>query len=130
NGLTVAAAARWAGVAVATLYYRRRIDASFADLWQEARAGADADAAAVRAAERAAAEAAQGTKVCAHGNKLLVRKRRRAVDFTPARKQLFLDHFAESCNQAAAAAAAGVTERHVRKALAEDEAFAEGFDVA
>lgn len=130
NGLTVAAAAKWAGVAVATAYYRRRIDAGFAALWREARAGADADAAAARATARAAAEAAQGTKVCAHGDKLLVRKRRRTVDFTPARKQLFLDHFADSCNMAAAAAAAGVTERAVRKALAEDEAFAEGFDMA
>ena len=130
NGLTVAAAAQWAGVAVQTIYYRRRIDAGFAALWREARAGADADAAAVRAAERAAAEAAQGTKVCAHGDRLLVRKRRRSVEFTPARRQVFLDHFAESCNMAAAAAAAGVSERHVRKALAEDESFAEAFDVA
>jgi hypothetical protein len=130
NGLTVAAAAKWAGVVVPTLYYRRRIDASFAALWREAVAGASADAAAARARERTAAEAAQGTKVCAHGDRLLVRKRRRAVDFTPERKQLFLDHFAESCNRAAAAAAVGVTDRAVRKALAEDAAFAEGFDVA
>lgn len=130
NGLTVAAAAKWAGVHVQTIYYRRRIDAGFAALWQEARAGVEADVAAVRAAERAAAEAAQGTKVCAHGDRLLVRKRRRPVDFTPERRQLFLDHFAESCNMEAAAAAAGVTGRSVRKALAEDEAFSEAFDVA
>jgi hypothetical protein len=130
NGLTVAAAARWAGVAVATLYYRRRIDASFAELWREAVAGASADVAAVRAAERAADEAAQGTKVCAHGDRVLVRKKRRIVDFTPERKQLFLDHIAESCNMDAAAAAAGVTGGAARKALAEDADFAEAFDVA
>ncbi len=65
-----------------------------------------------------------------HADRGIVRKRRRAVEFTRTRKQRFLDHFAGGCNMAASAAAAGVTERTVRKALAEDPAFAEGFDAA
>jgi hypothetical protein len=130
NGLTVKAAAKWAGVGTTTIYWLRRTDASFAELWREAFAGARADTADARAQERAAGDAAQGTKIAPHGDSVFMRKRRHAIEFTPARKQAFLDHFADSCNMPAAAAATGVTVRAVRKALAEDEAFSEGFDVA
>jgi hypothetical protein len=130
NGMTVKIAARWAEVGETAIYWLRRNDAGFAALWREAFAGAKADAAAARAQARAAADAAQGTKIANDGGTVLKRKRRPAVAFTPERKQLFLDHFAESCNMAAAAAAAGVTVRCVRKALAEDEAFSDAFDVA
>jgi hypothetical protein len=130
DGATVAAAAAAARVAVTTLYYRRRIDAAFAALWADAVAGASADIAAARAGGRAALDAAQGTMLREHPDRWLVRKRRRAVEFTRARRQVFLDHFAESCNMAAAAAAAGVTERTARKALAADPAFAGGFEAA
>ena len=130
NGMTVKAAARWAPVGTTAIYWLRRTDAGFADLWREAFAGARADAAAVRAQERAAGDMAQGTRVAAHGASPPKRRRRHAIEFTPERRQVFLDHFAESCNMAAAAAAAGVTVRAVRKTLAEDEAFSDGFDVA
>jgi hypothetical protein len=130
DGATVEGAAAAAGVAVATLYYRRKIDADFAALWDEAVAGASADAAAARGRERAAPDAAQGTAVREHSDRYLVRKRKRAVEFTRTRRQTFLDHFAASCNMAASAAAAGVTDWTVRKALAADPAFAEGFDAA
>ncbi|HTU09727.1 MAG TPA: hypothetical protein VMG08_02415 [Allosphingosinicella sp.] len=128
DGATVAGAARVAGVAVQTLYHRRRIDADFAACW--ARAGASADAAAARAAARAADDAAQGMAVREHATRWLVRKRLRAVEFTRARKQAFLDRFADGCNMAAAAAAAGVTDWTVRRALARDAAFAAGFEEA
>ncbi|HYD11533.1 MAG TPA: hypothetical protein VEC11_01665 [Allosphingosinicella sp.] len=130
NGLTVKAAAGWARVSTTAIYHRRRNDAGFAELWREAFAGAKADSAAVRARERAAADAAQGTKIAPHGDSVLMRKRRHAIEFTPERKQVFLDHFADSCNMPAAAAAAGVSVRAVRKALAEDEEFAAAFDGA
>jgi hypothetical protein len=126
----VAAAAAAAGVAVTTFYYRRKVDADFASLWAEAVAGASADAAAARARERAAKDDAQGMTVRDHPDRGVVRKRRRAVEFTRTRRQICLDHIAGGCNMAAAAAAAGVTERTVRKALAEDPAFAAGFDAA
>ena len=130
NGMTVKAAARWAGVGTTAIYHRRRTDAGFADLWREAFAGARADTTAARAQERTAGDSAQGTKIAADGGTVLKRKRRHAIEFTPQRKQVFLDHFADSCNMAAAAAEAGVTVRAVRKALAEDGTFAEGFDMA
>lgn len=130
NGMTVKAAARWAPVGETAIYWLRRADAGFAALWREAFAGAKADAAAARTEARAAADAAQGTKIADDGGTVLKRKRRHAVEFTPARRQVFLDHFADSCNMAAAAAAAGVTVRCVRKTLAEDEAFSDAFDMA
>jgi len=130
NGMTVKIAARWAAVGETAIYWLRRTDAGFAELWREAFAGAKADAAAVRAQARAALDSAQGTMIAPDSGSVLKRKRRPAVAFTPERKQVFLDHFAESCNMEAAAAAAGVTVRCVRKSLAEDEAFIAAFDVA
>ena len=130
NGATVKLAAAAARVPVATLYYRRRIDAEFAGLWRDAVAGASEDAAAARGRERAAKDAAQGMVVRDRADGLPVRKRRRAVEFTRTRRQTVLDHMAGGCNMAAAAAAAGVTERTVRKALAADSEFAEAFDAA
>jgi hypothetical protein len=130
DGATVLGAAASAGVAVATLYYRRKVDADFAALWADAVAGASENTAAERAGERAAKDAAQGMAVRDHPDRGVVRKRRRAVEFTRTRRQIFLDHLAGGCNMAAAAAAAGVTDRTVRKALAEDGAFAAGFDAA
>lgn len=130
DGATVAGAAEAAGVAVATLYYRRRIDADFAACWTDAVAGASAAVAAARAQACGALDNAQGTAVREHARRWLVRKRRRAVEFTRARRQAFLDHFAGSCNMAAAAAAAGVTVWTVRRALAQDPAFAAGLDDA
>lgn len=130
NGATVEDAAAAAGVAATTLYYRRRVDADFAALWDEAAAGAEADTAAARAREGAAKDSAQGTVIRDQDGRYLIRRRRCVVEFTRRRKQIFLDHMAGSCNMAAAACAAGVTVGTVRKALAEDTAFAEAFDTA
>lgn len=130
NGETVAGAAAGAGVAVQTLYYRRRIDAEFAGLWADAKAGASEDVAAARAAERAARSALLGTAPRRHEERKLVRKHRRAVEFDRERKQRFLDHFAATCNLEASAATAGVSVSSVYRALRSDAAFTEGFEEA
>lgn len=130
NGETVSVASAEAGVAVQTLYYRRRIDAGFAALWAEAKAGASEDVAAARAAERAEKDAASGMAVRRHEERPLMKKRKTAVEFDRARKQRFLDHFAATCNLDAAVAAAGISESAFYRALQSDPAFAESFDEA
>lgn len=134
RGATVAGAAAAAGLKVATLYYRRRRCAVFAQAWREALEAWDADAAAAAeaaaAADAAGGEEARGTIVRWHGGRGLMRKRKRPVEFDRARKQAFLDHFAETCNLEASAAAAGVSLSAVYGALKMDTAFAEGFEEA
>lgn len=129
DGETIAGAAAAAGVAVQTLYYRRRIDDGFAAVWNEARAGASADTAAGRALARAERDAAAGTVVRRHG-KRLIRKRRRPVEFDRDRKQAFLDHFSVSCNFEESAAEAGVSLTTAYRALKSDSAFRDGFEEA
>jgi hypothetical protein len=51
----------------------------------------------------------------------------RPVKFVRARKQIFLDHFAGSCDFVASAAAAGVSTSTVKRHLASDPVFAAGF---
>ncbi|MGQ0588862.1 MAG: hypothetical protein ACT4N8_04925 [Sphingosinicella sp.] len=121
QGETVAGAAAAAGIAVSTAYYRRRNCPDFARGWAEAKAREIA-------AWSAAGAAAEGkTIVRGHAGRRLMRKRKRPVEFDRDRKQAFLDHFAGSCNLAAAARAAGVGVSAVYRALANDSAFAEGF---
>lgn len=126
RGETVADAAAAAGFAVSTAYYRRRTSPDFARGWAEAKARNIA-------AWSAAGAAAEGeTEVRSHAGRRLVRarKRKRPVEFDRERKQAFLDHFAGSCNLAAAARAAGIGVSAVYRALAGDAAFAEGFQAA
>jgi len=113
RGATIGAAAREAGVAVSTLYYRRRVSLPFAQAWAEA-----------------AAKSARPMLVAASGGRKLVLRRGRPVKFDRARKQAFLDHFAGTCNLEAAAKAAGICVNSVYRALASDPAFAEGFEEA
>jgi hypothetical protein len=113
RGESVAAAAKAAGVAVSTLYHRRRTSPSFALAW----AGA-------------AALGARPMLVLGHDGRKLMRKKGRAVRFDEARKQTFLDHFAGSCNLAAAAAAANASPGTVYRHLRNDPAFAAGLDEA
>ncbi|HYI83820.1 MAG TPA: hypothetical protein VEX11_11495 [Acetobacteraceae bacterium] len=124
RGATIGEAAAAAGIAVSTAYYRRRKCAAFAEAW----AGAKARDLAAWSAAGAAADGE--TIVRAHGGGRLMRKRKRPVEFDRARKQAFLDHFAGSCNLAAAARAAGIGTGAVYRALANDGAFAEGFQDA
>jgi hypothetical protein len=158
RGMTVAGAAAAAGMNVATLYYRRKRCAVFAGAWREALeawdaeadegtdAAADADAGGAEGESWAPAsgvptkhcfaggpfageqEGARGTAVRWHAGRGMMRKRKRPVEFDRARKQAFLDHFAETCNLEASAKAAGISLSAVYRALKTDPAFAEGFE--
>ena len=135
RGATVQGAAAAAGMSVATLYYRRKRCAVLAQAWREALAAWDADLAgaaddAAGAADGGEREAARGTIVRWHAGRGPMRKRKRPVEFDRKRKQAFLDHFAETCNLEASAAAAGVSLSAVYRALKTDPAFAEGFEEA
>jgi transposase-like protein len=111
RGALVVEAAREAGVTVATLYRRRKACGWFAAAWDEA-----------------AAASAGPQLVCAVNGRTwqLVRGGRR-LRFGRARKQVFLDRFAATCNLALAARAAGVHPSTVHRHLARDPAFAAGF---
>lgn len=113
-GATVAEAARAAGVAVSTAYYRRRTSPGFAAAWAEA----------------AAASAGPLLLVNRAGPHFQLQRSRRKRPFCRARKQAFLDRFAATCNIEASAAAAGVGATSVYRHLRSDAAFARGFDEA
>jgi hypothetical protein len=123
RGATVEGAAAAAGMKASTLYWRRKRCAAFARAWREALEAWDADAA-------DASAAAPGTIVRWHAGRGLMRKRKRPVEFDRRRRQAFLDHFAETCNLEASAAAAGISLGPVYRALKTDPAFAEGFEEA
>jgi hypothetical protein len=124
RGATVAGAAGAAGLKVATLYYRRKRCAVFARAWREALEAWDEKGAAADGDE------ARETIVRWHAGRGPMRKRKRPVEFDRKRKQAFLDHFAETCNLEASAAAAGISLSAVYRALKMDRAFAEGFEEA
>lgn len=125
RGATVEGAAAAAGMKASTLYYRRKRCAVFARVWREALEAWDADA-----AEGADGDEERATIVRGHAGRGLMRKRKRPVEFDRDRKQAFLDHFAETCNLEASAAAAGISLAPVYRALKTDPAFAEGFEEA
>jgi len=139
RGATVEGAAAAAGLKASTLYYRRSRCAVFARAWREALEAWDADSAAGSAVGKGAdwapasageREAARATVVRWHAGRGLMRKRKRPVEFGRGRRQAFLDHFAETCNLEASAAAAGISVSAVYRALKTDPAFADGFDEA
>jgi hypothetical protein len=135
RGATVEGAAAAAGMKVATLYWRRKGCAVFARAWREALEAWDAEAARAEAADADGAEAgdaeeARGAVVRWHAGRGMMRKRKRPVEFDRKRKQAFLDHFAETCNLEASAAAAGISPSAVHRALKTDPAFADGFEEA
>jgi AcrR family transcriptional regulator len=114
RGATMEEAAREAKVAVATLYYRRRTCPAFAAAWAEA----------------AAASAGPLLVFGRGGRRWQLVRARRLRPFCRARKQAFLDRFAESCNLAAAAATSGCSPGTVYRHLRMDGAFAAGFEAA
>lgn len=121
RGATIAAAAREAKAAVATVYYRRKTCPLFARAW----AGAVAKSSGYADLDPPGA----ATVIRGHAGRL-IRKRKRPVEFDRERRQAFLDHFAGSCNLEASAKAAGVCVNTVYRALASDPAFADGFEEA
>jgi hypothetical protein len=153
RGATVEGAAAAAGMKVTTLYWRRKRCAVFARAWREALEAWDADSAEAEGGDAdgenwapafgvptkpcfaggpsaGEQEKAPGTIVRRHAGRGWMRKRKRPVEFDRERKQAFLDHFAETCNLEASAAAAGISLGPVYRALKMDAAFAEGFEEA
>jgi hypothetical protein len=110
QGASVAAAARAAGFCVSTVYSARARCALFRQAWDEA---AESSSAPVLFARRG-------------GRVQRIRVRRRIFD--DRLKAEFLEHFAGSCNIAAAAEAAGVGRSTVNKHLVQDPRFRAAFD--
>lgn len=118
RGATVEQAAARAGFDASSFYRKRRADPDFAAAWAEAM------------------EASDAPRLIKPGNgrRMQLRKTRK-LRFTDAKKELFLDHFAGTCDLAASAEAAGVcveTVRNHRRKYPEfdaacDEALAQGY---
>ena len=97
RGATVEEAAKAAGFDASSFYRKRRADPEFAAAW----AGA--------------MEASDAPKLIKPGNGRRMQLRRtRRLRFTEAKKEVFLAHFAGTCDLAAAAEAAGVHPSTVR----------------
>lgn len=113
RGARLQDAAAEAGFSLAGFYRVRKRDPDFAAAWAEAMAFSAAPC------------------FIAAGNRrrLQLRRVRRPL-FTAERKQLFLDHFAGTCDVAAAARATGVCESTVYRHLHQDPDFARAFDRA
>jgi hypothetical protein len=113
TGASVAAAARAAGFCTSTLYSARARSAPFRAAWDEA------------------AEASSGYLLIAphKGRRLQARRVRRRL-FTPALQDQFLEHFATSCNIAAAAEATGIGRSTVNAHLLKDPDFRARFEAA
>jgi hypothetical protein len=111
RGATYAEAAKAAGFAVSTLHAARARDAGFDE------------------ACGIAVEESSGDVLIApgKGRKLQYRRGRRRP-FGPKLQDLFLEHFAATCNIEASAEAAGVGRSTVNKHLAEDADFRARFD--
>ncbi|HYJ82928.1 MAG TPA: hypothetical protein VEW26_08830 [Allosphingosinicella sp.] len=97
RGESVAKAAEAAGFNVSSFYRKRRADPDFAAAWAEAM------------------EASNAPRLIRPGNgrRLQLRKTRQ-LRFTDSRKEIFLAHFAGTCDLAAAAEAAAVSVSTVR----------------
>jgi hypothetical protein len=113
RGASVEAAAEAAGFALSTFYRRRRKDPEFAAIWAEAM------------------EASDAPRLIRPGNgrRLQLRKTRK-LRFTAAKKDVFLAHFAGTCDLAAAAEAAGVSVDTVRNHRRKDPEFNADCDCA
>jgi hypothetical protein len=113
RGEGVEAAAGAAGFALTNFYRRRRKDAEFAAVWTEAM------------------EASDAPRLIRPGNgrRLQLRKTRQ-LRFTAKRKDVFLAHFAGTCDLADAAEAAGVSVATVRNHRLKDPEFDAGCEAA
>jgi len=112
-GMTHAEAARAAGYDRSTFFRARKRDAAFDAAWEDA------------------ISFSSGPRyICPGKGRQLQLRRNRRVAFTEKRREIFLDEFAGTCNLAASAEAAGVSEKTVLKHRATDPDFAARFDVA
>lgn len=106
RGASVEDAAKAAGFGASSFYRKRRADPEFAAIWAEAM------------------EASDAPRLIKPGNgrRLQLRKTRK-LRFTAAKKDVFLAHFAGTCDLAAAAEAAGVCVDTVRSHRRKDPEF-------
>ncbi len=113
RGAGVEEAAKAAGFSLSNFYRKRRADPEFAAVWADAMEASDAPR----------------LNKPANGRRLQLRKTRK-LRFTQAKKEIFLAHFAGTCDLAAAAEAAGVCVSTVRNHRLKDPEFNLGCDAA
>jgi hypothetical protein len=106
RGATVEEAARAAGFGVSSFYRRRRRDPEFAAVWAEA------------------LEISNAPRLIKPGNgRPLQLRHTRRLRFTEERKDVYLAHFAATCDMATSAEAAGVCTSTVRNHRLKDAEF-------
>ncbi|HYG29542.1 MAG TPA: hypothetical protein VD887_04935 [Allosphingosinicella sp.] len=113
EGATVEEAAKAAGLALSSLYWRRERDAAFAAAW-----------------DAAIEESARPVLIAAQNKRELQLQWTRRVKFTPARRETFLAHFAATGDETAAAAKAGVSTDTVYRLRRRDPDFAAAWQAA
>jgi hypothetical protein len=117
------------GFSAEAFYCARKRDPLFRAAWIWAMELSAADE---REARRAGAlrEAAAEGPIQANNRRVHQRRRKRGIEFTDARKQLFLDHFAGTADMLAACDAAGIHYSTAYKHRRTDPQFAAGWDEA
>ena len=118
-------AAAKAGFSLMGFYGARSRDPAFAAGWREALG----QPAAAERRTRAYAERGE-IRIAPANHRLLQRRRRRHVRFTAERQEIFLAHFAMTCDTTAAAEAAGVSESTVHLHRRKNPEFAEAYAAA
>jgi hypothetical protein len=113
RGATIVEAAAKAEFSLSSFYRKRRADPDFAAVWAEA------------------LELSDAPKLIKPGNGRRMQMRRtRRLRFTAAKKEVFLAHFAGTCDLATAAEAAGVCVETVRNHRRKDPEFDEACGAA
>ena len=124
-GASRAEAAAGSGFSWRAFYQVRRRDPVFEFGWL---AALELSAVDERDARRAAAKLAERRadgRIAPNNRRLVqLQRKRRGFSFTESRRQIFLDHFAGTADEEAAADAAGVSVQTVRKHVRNDPEFA------
>lgn len=113
KGARVPEAARLAGFSVKTLYRHRAADALFRDSWQAA-----------------VEESGRPVLIVPAAGRRWQKRRSRRHRFTAERKEIFLEHFAATCDATASAEVAEIGLWAVYDHRRKDPAFAQGWDEA
>jgi len=113
GGASVRAAARAAGFAPCTLYAHRRGCALFREAW-----------------DAAVAESGRLILVTPGPRRRWQARRQRQSRFTRARKEIWLEHFAATCDVTAACEAAGISINTVYRHRRDDPTFRAGWEEA
>ncbi|HEX8449203.1 MAG TPA: hypothetical protein VF652_06390 [Allosphingosinicella sp.] len=118
------------GVTLQAFYSARRRDPLFAAAWRDAHSISAEAERRLPVEAQGEAGACDRIQIASNNRRLLQRRWLRHVRFDSERKGVFLASFEQSCDLAAAAAAAGICERTVHYHLQRDRAFAEAFQAA